>query len=86
MDSLQGLRYEQFAHALCADLACGEDGVVEGLEMPGKRFVVGVQWHPETFWDHEDSFQPLFDAHAEATRWLQAERPAIFQELVQKLW
>jgi gamma-glutamyl-gamma-aminobutyrate hydrolase PuuD len=36
---------------------------------------VGVQWHPETFWDHEDSFQPLFDAHAEAIR-QGAPRPA----------
>ncbi|MCL4504729.1 MAG: gamma-glutamyl-gamma-aminobutyrate hydrolase family protein [Chloroflexi bacterium] len=23
------------------------DGVIEGMEMPGKRFVVSVQWHPE---------------------------------------
>jgi gamma-glutamyl-gamma-aminobutyrate hydrolase PuuD len=29
---------------------------------------VGVQWHPESFWDRPDSFQSLFDAHAEACR------------------
>ena len=23
------------------------DGVIEGIEVPGKRFVLGVQWHPE---------------------------------------
>lgn len=23
------------------------DGVVEAIEMPGRRFVIGVQWHPE---------------------------------------
>jgi putative glutamine amidotransferase len=23
------------------------DGVVEGIELPGLRFAVGVQWHPE---------------------------------------
>jgi putative glutamine amidotransferase len=45
-----------------------EDGVVEGLEMPGRRFVVSVQWHPESFWNRPDSFQLLFDAHAEACR------------------
>ena len=45
-----------------------EDGVVEGLEMPTRRFVVAVQWHPESFWSRPDSFQPLFDAHAEACR------------------
>ena len=43
-----------------------EDGVIEGLEHPGRSFVVGVQWHPETFWEHPDSFQPLFDALARA--------------------
>jgi len=48
--------------------ARGEDGVVEGLEMPGRRFVVAVQWHPESFWSRPDSFQPLVDAHAEACR------------------
>ncbi len=26
------------------------DGVVEGIEAPDRRFVVGVQWHPEGFW------------------------------------
>jgi gamma-glutamyl-gamma-aminobutyrate hydrolase PuuD len=23
------------------------DGVVETLELPGRRFAMGVQWHPE---------------------------------------
>lgn len=27
--------------------ARAEDGVTEALHMPGKRFVLGVQWHPE---------------------------------------
>jgi len=27
--------------------ARSEDGVVEAVELPGRRFVVGVQWHPE---------------------------------------
>jgi putative glutamine amidotransferase len=40
------------------------DGVIEGIEMPRerKRFVVGVQWHPESFWDHPPGFQSLFEA------------------------
>jgi len=28
--------------------ARAEDGIVEALEHPGRRFWVGVQWHPET--------------------------------------
>ncbi len=47
---------------------CPEDGVVEALEAAGRRFVVAVQWHPESFWDQPVSFQPLFDAHVEACR------------------
>jgi putative glutamine amidotransferase len=44
------------------------DGVVEGIEMPRdrRRFVVGVQWHPESFWDHPPGFQPLFEALVQA--------------------
>jgi putative glutamine amidotransferase len=26
---------------------CPEDGVVEAVELPGKRFALGVLWHPE---------------------------------------
>jgi putative glutamine amidotransferase len=43
------------------------DSVVEGIESPKHRFVVGVQWHPEGFW-RERRFQALFAAHAEACR------------------
>lgn len=32
-------------------LARSMDGVIEGVWMPGKRFVWGVQWHPEWFWN-----------------------------------
>ena len=27
--------------------AVAEDGVIEAIELPGDRFVVGIQWHPE---------------------------------------
>jgi putative glutamine amidotransferase len=43
------------------------DRVIEGIEMPG-RFVVGVQWHPEGFWNQSEGFQPLFDAVVAAAR------------------
>jgi putative glutamine amidotransferase len=53
---------------LVVSARCPEDGVIEGLERPASRFVVAVQWHPESFWNRPDTFQPLFDAHAEACR------------------
>ena len=37
------------------------DGIAEAVELPGARFVVGVQWHPE---EHGD--QRLFRALVEA--------------------
>jgi putative glutamine amidotransferase len=65
-----------FHHQAVADVGdglvvsarCPGDGLIEGLEMPSARFLVAVQWHPESFWNRADSFQPLFDAHVEACR------------------
>ena len=49
--------------------AYGEgDDVVEGIEIPGRRLAVGVQWHPEAFWDKDGRFQPLFEALVKACR------------------
>ena len=45
--------------------ATAGDGVVEAIEAPGARFCVGVQWHPENFWQTGE-FSPLFDAFVRA--------------------
>jgi putative glutamine amidotransferase len=45
-----------------------DDGVVEGMEMPDRKFMIGVQWHPESFWDKPQGFQPLFQALVNAAR------------------
>jgi putative glutamine amidotransferase len=47
--------------------ARADDGVVEGIEVPDQPFAVGVQWHPEAFWDHGREFRPLFAALVEAS-------------------
>ncbi len=36
------------------------DGVIESIEMPGKRFVVGVQWHPEEMSESRTDMMNLF--------------------------
>jgi len=46
--------------------ATAPDGVVESLELPGKRFVLAVQWHPEARTDGADV--KLFEAFREALR------------------
>jgi len=39
-----------------------EDSVVEAVEAPDRRFAVGVQWHPESFWNQRENFCSLFEA------------------------
>lgn len=60
-------------HQAIKDLAPGlivnaraEDGLIEGAEMPGKKFAVGVQWHPESLSDRIPEAQALMNAFAAA--------------------
>ena len=50
-------------------------GVIEGVESPGHRFVVGVQWHPERMWKKSESNARLFAALVDAAR-AASHRPA----------
>lgn len=36
------------------------DGLIEGIESPGNRFVVAVQWHPETMIERYPEYLVLF--------------------------
>lgn len=38
-------------------MAVSEDGVVEAVYMPGKKFVWGIQWHPERMLESETSIK-----------------------------
>jgi gamma-glutamyl-gamma-aminobutyrate hydrolase PuuD len=51
------------------ETAWAEDGTIEGLEDPEKRFAVGVLWHPE---EGEDG--ALFEALVDEARRYRAER------------
>lgn len=53
--------------------ATAPDGVVEAIEKPSARFCVGVQWHPENFWQSGE-FQPLFEGFVSAARRYRAGR------------
>ena len=61
-------------HQSVADLGEGlvvsaispDDGIVEGIELPGDAFVVGVQWHPEHMWRTRPHSKRLFRAFVEA--------------------
>lgn len=48
------------------DVAWAEDGVVEGLELPGHPFAIAVQWHPEDLAEHDETARRLFAGLVEA--------------------
>ena len=61
--------HHQAIDALGAGLrvsALADDGLIEAVELESRRFVLGVQWHPEAFWRRRDGFQALFEALAQA--------------------
>ena len=47
--------------------ATAPDGVIEAVEDPGKRFCLGVQWHPENFY-RTGEFRALFEAFIAAAQ------------------
>ena len=50
----------------CRICAIGEDGVIEGIELPGPGFVLAVQWHPERMTPADPAARKLFEAFVEA--------------------
>ncbi|MBI3243979.1 MAG: gamma-glutamyl-gamma-aminobutyrate hydrolase family protein [Chloroflexi bacterium] len=46
-------------------VASAPDGVIEGIEVPGHRFALGVQWHPEWLQDQPE-MRGLFQALVKA--------------------
>ncbi|MEN6555956.1 MAG: gamma-glutamyl-gamma-aminobutyrate hydrolase family protein [Anaerolineaceae bacterium] len=65
-------RVNSLHHQAVRDLGAGlivsaraEDGVIEGVELPGKRFALGVQWHPDCL-PEDDRMRGLFSAFVRA--------------------
>lgn len=56
--------------------AATADGVIEGVEYPGARFAVAVQWHPEEDLDDPRLFRALVDAAAATSPTLPATEGA----------
>jgi putative glutamine amidotransferase len=56
-------KHHQALKELAGDLvitARAKDGVVEAVELPAKRFVLGVQWHPEGTWRDDPYSKRVF--------------------------
>ena len=46
-------------------VALSDDGVIEGLEYPNKKFIMGLQWHPEISYNIDESSKKIIDYFVE---------------------
>ena len=58
----------ELGEGLVVSAVSPDDGVVEAIEMPAKRFVLGVQWHPEHMWRTRPHSKGIFRALVEAAK------------------
>lgn len=49
-------------------MACATDGLIEGVYMPEKRFVWGLQWHPEFSYLSDEDSRKIFEAFVKAAQ------------------
>ncbi|HKC13531.1 MAG TPA: gamma-glutamyl-gamma-aminobutyrate hydrolase family protein [Vicinamibacteria bacterium] len=61
MNSFHHQAVAQLGQGLLVLARTSDDRIVEGIEAPGRRFVRGVQWHPEAFWERGDGFPARFE-------------------------
>lgn len=64
-NSLHHQALDQLGEGLLVN-ARADDNIIEGVEMPSKRFVLGLQWHPECMPDSLQ-MQRLFTAFIQAS-------------------
>ena len=48
--------------------AVAPDGVIEAVEVPGLRFAIGVQWHPEWLFEEYREQRRLFEGLVQASQ------------------
>ncbi len=59
-------RHHQAVARLGKGLQDAEDGTIEGIELPGRRYVLAVQWHPENQQPDDPEQRKLFASFAQA--------------------
>ncbi|HTV45428.1 MAG TPA: gamma-glutamyl-gamma-aminobutyrate hydrolase family protein [Stellaceae bacterium] len=74
VNSLHSQGIDRLAATLCIE-AVAPDGQIEAVSLPGARFVVGVQWHPEFKALQNPLSAALFSAFAAACRTTSARLP-----------
>ncbi|MGH7666052.1 MAG: gamma-glutamyl-gamma-aminobutyrate hydrolase family protein [Candidatus Dormibacteria bacterium] len=66
-NSLHHQGIDRLAPGLSAT-AFAPDGLIEGAELTGERFVLGVQYHPEELFKEDQAARAIFEAFALACR------------------
>ncbi len=64
----QAIKLPQKASGLTVSAYSLDDGIIEALESPGHRWVVGIQWHPERIDEIYPYFQNLFKGLIQAAQ------------------
>ncbi len=67
VNSLHHQAVAELGHGLRIVARAG-DGIVEAVEIPDRRFIIGVQWHPEALVDRHPPMRHLFEALVAAAR------------------
>jgi putative glutamine amidotransferase len=57
----------QLAPSVVASAHAG-DGIIEAIEIPARRFAIGIQWHQELLVDTDHPGNRLFQGFVEAAR------------------
>jgi len=62
------LKVNSFHHQAVSEVApdftinaIAEDGIIEAISQENKKFVLGVQWHPENLWRKDNTHLKLFE-------------------------
>jgi putative glutamine amidotransferase len=65
---VETLRVNSFHHQAVSEVApdftinaIAEDGIIEAISQENKKFVLGVQWHPENLWRKDITHLKLFE-------------------------
>jgi putative glutamine amidotransferase len=64
----KSLKVNSFHHQAVSEVAPGfivnaytDDGIIEAISMENKKFILGVQWHPENLWRKDTTHLKLFE-------------------------
>lgn len=49
-------------------VAFSDDGVIEAVELPGARFNVGLQWHPEIMYSYDETGRLIWNKFIECSK------------------